>query len=108
MRAGELNEKITIKRVTREVNAFGDVMDATTIWKTGVRCKVMHLGTPSAGASEFNAMRELIVVDEHRNIMNANQAVSERLHVVQGCIKIDLDQVVVAIIDGTHVIAQKG
>ena len=54
MRAGELNEKITIKRVTRTVNLYGDTLDSATDWKTDVRCKVMHLGTPSAGASEFN------------------------------------------------------
>ena len=28
MRAGELNEKITIKRVTRTVNSYGDAIDA--------------------------------------------------------------------------------
>tara|TARA_R100001440_G_scaffold38577_1_gene58225 strand:+ start:76 stop:432 length:357 start_codon:yes stop_codon:yes gene_type:complete len=54
MRAGELNEKITIKRVTRTVNSYGDAIDALSDFKVDVRCKIMHLGTPSAGASEFN------------------------------------------------------
>jgi hypothetical protein len=54
MRAGELNEKIDIKRVTRSVNSFGDPIDSLADFKTGVRCKVVHVGTPSAGASEFS------------------------------------------------------
>jgi hypothetical protein len=54
MRAGRLSEKIDIYRVTRTINSFGDVIDAYAAWKTDVRCQVTHLGTPSAGASEFS------------------------------------------------------
>lgn len=53
MKAGELSEKIDIYRPTRTVNSFGDVTDSYTLWKEGVRCRITHLGTPSAGASEF-------------------------------------------------------
>jgi len=54
MKAGELSEKIDIYRVSRSINAFGDIVETFTLWKEGVRCKILHLGTPSAGASEFS------------------------------------------------------
>lgn len=53
MRAGDLSEKIDIYRPTRTVNQFGDVIDTYAEWKMGVHCRITHLGTPSAGASEF-------------------------------------------------------
>jgi len=53
MKAGELSEKIDIYRPTRSINSFGDIANSYEIWKEGVRCKITHLGTPSAGASEF-------------------------------------------------------
>lgn len=54
MRAGQLNEKIDIYRPSRTINQFGDVIHSYTLWKEGIRCKITALGTPSAGASEFN------------------------------------------------------
>jgi hypothetical protein len=59
MKAGRLHEKIDIKRPTRTVNSFGDVIDTLSMWKEGVRCKITNIGTPSAGASEYiqNAQR---------------------------------------------------
>ncbi len=53
MKAGELSEKIDIYRPTRSINSFGDIDDRYEIWTEGVRGKITHLGTPSAGASEF-------------------------------------------------------
>lgn len=55
MKAGELFEKIDIYRVgTPSVDAFGDVTQARSLLYGGVRCNILHLGTPSAGASEFS------------------------------------------------------
>jgi len=54
MKAGRLSEKIDIYRPTRTVNSFGDVIDSYASWKSGVHCRILHLGTPSAGASEFS------------------------------------------------------
>jgi len=54
MKAGDLYEKIDIYRVSRTVNSFGDVVESLSLWKEGVRCNILHLGTPSAGASEFS------------------------------------------------------
>lgn len=55
MRAGSLNEKIDIYRPTTTVDSFGDVKESYAIFKEGVRCSLLSLGTPSAGASEFTA-----------------------------------------------------
>lgn len=53
MKAGQLSEKIDIYRPTRTINQFGDVIETYAEWKMGVRCSILSLGTPSAGASEF-------------------------------------------------------
>ena len=54
MRAGDLYEKIDIYRVSRTINSYGDIVESLSLWKEGVRCNILHLGTPSAGASEFS------------------------------------------------------
>ena len=54
MKAGSLHEKIDIYRVTRSINSFGDAIETESLWRGGVRCSILHLGTPSAGASEFS------------------------------------------------------
>ena len=55
MKAGELYEKIDIYRKAEPtVDAWGDVVNTESVWKEGVRCSILHLGTPSAGASEFS------------------------------------------------------
>jgi hypothetical protein len=54
MRAGDLHDTMDIYRKTMVINSFGDAVYSSSVWKQGVRCKVMHLGTPSAGASEYS------------------------------------------------------
>lgn len=55
MKAGELHEKIQIRRIGDPVvNQFGDVTHTETVLYDSVRCNILHLGTPSAGASEFS------------------------------------------------------
>ena len=53
MRAGELHDKFTIYSVATSVNSFGDFVKTETVRYENVRCSVVHMGTPSAGASEF-------------------------------------------------------
>lgn len=53
MRAGDLHDKMDIYQVTQTVNAWGDMTEAESIRYSGVRCSILHMGTPSAGASEF-------------------------------------------------------
>jgi hypothetical protein len=53
MRAGDLHDKFDIYAVTQTVNVWGDFVSAETIRFSGVRCSILHMGTPSAGASEF-------------------------------------------------------
>ena len=53
MRAGQLFDKLDVYQEAKSVSAFGDIVSTRTIRYQGVRCKVLHMGTPSAGASEF-------------------------------------------------------
>lgn len=53
MKAGILHDKFDLYQVTRAVTSFGDWTDTETLRYEGVRCRVLHMGTPSAGASEF-------------------------------------------------------
>ena len=53
MRAGDLHDKFDIFSVTQTVTSFGDFTRTESLRYSGVRCSVVHMGTPSAGASEF-------------------------------------------------------
>jgi len=53
MRAGDLHDKMSIYSVDVTVNSWGDFVETETIRYENVRCSVLHMGTPSAGASEF-------------------------------------------------------
>ena len=53
MRAGDLHDKFSIYSVTTQVNTWGDFIQTEAIRYADVRCSVLHMGTPSAGASEF-------------------------------------------------------
>jgi hypothetical protein len=53
MRAGDLHDKLDIYSVVQTVNIWGDFVETETIRFSDVRCSVLHMGTPSAGASEF-------------------------------------------------------
>ena len=53
MRAGDLHDFFDIYSVTTTVNSFGDLVKTESIRYAKVRCQVLHMGTPSAGASEF-------------------------------------------------------
>lgn len=58
MKAGSLTEKIDIYQRTNTVNTYGDVIESYSVFKSGVRCRILSLGTPSAGASEFSDDRQ--------------------------------------------------
>ena len=53
MRAGDLHDKFDIYRVNQTVNSWGDFVETEAPRYRDVRCSVLHMGTPSAGASEF-------------------------------------------------------
>jgi len=53
MRAGDLHDKFSIYSVAQNVNTYGDWVETETLRYGNVRCMVVHMGTPSAGASEF-------------------------------------------------------
>lgn len=58
MKAGSLTEKIDIYQRTNSINSYGDVTPTWTEFKTDVYCRILALGTPSAGASEFSDDRQ--------------------------------------------------
>jgi len=53
MKAGQLTEKIEIYEPTNTISSFGDVTKSYSLFKDNVHCKIVHIGTPSAGASEY-------------------------------------------------------
>ena len=53
MRAGDLHDKMDIYSVATVVNSWGDFTRTEAVRYANVRCSVLHMGTPSAGASEF-------------------------------------------------------
>ena len=53
MKAGQLTEKIEIYSPTTTINSFGDVTKTYALFKDNVYCKIVHIGTPSVGASEY-------------------------------------------------------
>jgi head-tail adaptor len=60
MHAGRLTEKIEIYERTNSINDFGDVTTSYEVFKDNVYCRILHIGTPSAGASEYiDNMQEL-------------------------------------------------
>ncbi len=54
MRAGDLHDTMDIYRKTKSIDSFGEAIYTSAVFKSGVRCRVTHLGTPSAGASEYS------------------------------------------------------
>lgn len=58
MKAGSLTEKIDIYQRSNTINTFGDVIESYSLWKSGLHCRILSLGTPSAGASEFSDDRQ--------------------------------------------------